>query len=323
MLDRILTVRVTRIIRQTPDILAFELSHPWGRALPAYSAGAHLDVHMPGGFMRQYSLARAPGADQALTAPYVIAVKREADSRGGSAALHERVREGDLLPVSAPRNTFALAPQARKHILLAGGIGMTPLLAMAQSLAQQGANFEFCCFARSQAHLAFADVLREPALAPHVRLHFDDAAAKEKIDLKQLLSQPDAATHLYVCGPAGFMQAVRSAAASWAEDNIHSEYFAPPSTGAGSGSDSPFELVLARRGITVTVAADQTAVDALHDVGIDIPTSCEQGLCGTCVVGCLAGEAEHRDFCLTSGERKHQVALCCSRAKSGPLVLDL
>lgn len=323
MLDRILTVRVTRIIRQTPDILAFELSHPWGRSLPAYSAGAHLDVHMPGGFMRQYSLVRAPGVDDALAAPYVIAVKREAASRGGSASLHERVREGDLLPVSAPRNTFALVPHARKHILLAGGIGLTPLLAMAQSLVQQGADFEFCCFARSQGHLAFADVLRAPALAPHVRLHFDDAAAEEKIDLSQLLSTPAADTHLYVCGPTGFMQAVRSAAAGWSEENIHSEYFAPPTTGAGSGIDNPFELVLARRGITVTVAADQTAVDALHDVGIDIPTSCEQGLCGTCVVDCLDGEVEHRDFCLTSGERKNKVALCCSRAKSGPLVLDL
>lgn len=323
MLDRILTVRVTRIVRQTPDVLAFELSHPWGRPLPDYSAGAHLDVHMPGGFMRQYSIARAPAASGQAAAPYVIAVKREAESRGGSASLHERVGEGDLLAVSAPRNTFALAPQAQRHLLLAGGIGMTPLLAMAQTLAQQGADFELCCFARSRAHLAFADALSEPALAPHVRLHLDDGLAGEKIDLNQLLSGPVTGTHLYVCGPASFMQAVRAAAAHWPEDAIHSEYFAPPAADAGSGSDSPFELVLARRGITVPVTADQTAVDALHDVGIDIPTSCEQGLCGTCVVGCLKGEADHRDFCLTSGERKHKIALCCSRAKSGPLVLDL
>jgi len=323
VLDRTLTVRVTRIVRQTPEILAFELSHPWGRPLPAYSAGAHLDVHMPGGFSRQYSIARAPDSEQGSAASYVIAVKREPASRGGSASMHERVREGDLLPVSAPRNTFPIQPQARRHLLLAGGIGMTPLLAMAQALAQQGADFEFCCFARSRAHLAFADALREARLAPHVRLHFDDAAADEKIDLRQLLSEPTAATHLYVCGPAGFMQAVRSAAAHWPEDTIHSEYFAPPEADAGSGNDSPFELVLARRGITVAVAADQTSVAALHDMGIDIPTSCEQGICGTCVVGCLEGEVEHRDFCLTSAERRHKLALCCSRAKSGPLVLDL
>lgn len=321
MLDRTLTVRVTRIVRQTPEILAFELSHPWGRALPAYGAGAHVDIHLPGGFTRQYSIARAPAAKP--LAPYVVAVKREPASRGGSASMHERVREGDLLPISAPRNTFPIRPEARRHLLLAGGIGMTPLLAMAQALAAQGADFEFCCFARSREHLAFAEALRAPALAAHVRLHFDDAEAPEKINLKFLLTHPAQGTHLYVCGPGGFMQAVRSAAAHWPEEAIHTEYFAPPSSGAGQGSDSPFELVLARRGITVAVAADQTAVAALHDVGIDIPTSCEQGLCGTCVVGCLEGEAEHRDFCLTSAERRQKIALCCSRAQAGRLVLDL
>ena len=135
-LERTLTVRVTRIARQTPEILAFELAHPWGRALPGYEAGAHIDVHMPGGFSRQYSLARAPSAG--AVSSYLIGVKREAASRGGSASMHERVREGDLLPISTPRNTFPLQAQARHHLLLAGGIGMTPLLAMAQALAARG-----------------------------------------------------------------------------------------------------------------------------------------------------------------------------------------
>ena len=321
MLDRTLTVRVTRIVRQTPEILAFELSHPWGRALPPYSAGAHVDIHTPGGFTRQYSIAGALAA----TSPafYMVAVKREPESRGGSASMHERVRVGDLLPISAPRNTFPIRPEARRHVLLAGGIGMTPLLAMAQTLAAQNANFEFCCFARSLEHLAFADALRDPALAAHVRLHFDDIAATQKIDLSSLLATATTDTHLYVCGPSGFMQAVRKAAAHWPEEVIHAEYFAPPSTGEGQGSDSRFELVLARRGITVPVAADQTAVSALHDVGIDVPTSCEQGLCGTCVVGCLEGAPVHRDFCLTSAERRQKIALCCSRAQGGRLVLDL
>jgi vanillate monooxygenase ferredoxin subunit len=320
MLDRTLTVRVTRITRQTPEILAFELAHPQGRALPAYSAGAHLDVHMPGGFMRQYSIARAPAAEPG--APYLIAVKREPASRGGSAAMHQRVREGDLLPVSLPRNTFPLRAEARRHLLLAGGIGMTPLLAMAQALARSGADFQLCCFARSHEQLAFAEALREPALAPHVRLHFDDPAALQKIDLGRLLAEPAAGTHLYVCGPAGFMQAVRAAAAQWPDEAVHTEYFAPPAS-SEAGEDSPFELVLARRGITVPVAAGQSAVGALHELGIDIPTSCEQGLCGTCVVDLLEGEAEHRDHCLSSTERRHRLALCCSRARSPRLVLDL
>jgi vanillate O-demethylase ferredoxin subunit len=320
MPERTLTVRVARIARQTPEILSFELAHPAGRALPPYQAGAHIDVHMPGGFMRQYSLARA----HAETAPstYLIGVKREAESRGGSASMHARVREGDLLPVSVPRNTFPVHAEARRHLLLAGGIGMTPLLAMAQALARRRADFELCLFVRSEDHLAFAEALRAPLLAPHVRLHFDAAGAVQKIDLRQLLAEYREGSHLYICGPGGFMQAVRAAAAHWPEEALHAEYFAAPAE-AVTGSGKPFQLRLARRGITLPVAADQSAVDALHAFGIDIPVSCEQGLCGTCVVGAEGSGAEHRDFCLTRGERATKVALCCSRARGEELVLDL
>ncbi|MDM0075078.1 PDR/VanB family oxidoreductase [Variovorax sp. J2P1-59] len=319
MVERTLTVRVARIARQTPEILSFELAHPAGRPLPGYQAGAHIDVHMPGGFSRQYSLARADGGDAST---YLIGVKREAASRGGSASMHARVREGDLLPISAPRNTFPIHAEAKRHVLLAGGIGMTPLLAMAQALAREGADFELCLFVRSEEHLAFADALREPLLAPHVRVHFDDGDASRKINLRQLLAVRRPGTHLYVCGPGGFMQAVRNAAAHWPEDVVHAEYFAAPADAAG-GTGKPFVLRLAERGITVPVAGDQTAVDALHAFGIDIPVSCEQGLCGTCVVGCEGEGAEHRDFCLTRSERAHKVALCCSRAKGDELVIAL
>jgi vanillate O-demethylase ferredoxin subunit len=317
-LERTLTVRVERISRQTPEILAFELAHPWGRALPGYEAGAHIDVHMPGGFSRQYSLARAPSN----AASYVIGVKREADSRGGSASMHERVREGDLLAISAPRNTFPLRAEAKHHLLMAGGIGMTPLLAMAQALAARGASFTLCVFARSEEHLAFADALHDPALAPHLRLHLDQGDATQRIDLHALLAERAPNTHLYVCGPGGFMKAVRDAAAHWPEDALHAEYFAAP-TDANTTTGLPFTLKLAQRGITVPVAADQTAVDALHEVGIDIPVSCQQGLCGTCVVEGDGEGAEHRDFCLTGTERRTKVALCCSRAKGLELVLQL
>ena len=312
-----LTVRVARIARQTPEILSFVLAHPWGRALPSYEAGAHIDVHLPGGFARQYSLAQAPGPDH-----YLIGVKREPDSRGGSASLHGRVREGDLLPISAPRNTFALQPGARHHLLLAGGIGMTPLLAMAQALAARGAAFTLCVFARSREHLAFADALQAPTLAPHVRLHLDQGAPHERIHLGALLAQRPPGAHLYLCGPAGFMRAVRMAAAHWPEDVVHAEYFAAPADEAAPAG-RPFTLKLARRGIEVPVAADQTAVDALHDVGIDIPVSCGQGLCGTCVVEADGAGAEHRDHCLTGSERRDKVALCCSRAREQTLVLQL
>ncbi|WPH13939.1 PDR/VanB family oxidoreductase [Variovorax paradoxus] len=323
-LERTLTVRVERISRQTPEILAFELAHPWGRALPGYEAGAHIDVHMPGGFSRQYSLARwslsNPPSNAASS--YLIGVKREAESRGGSASMHERVRQGDLLAISAPRNTFALREEAGHHLLMAGGIGMTPLLAMAQALAARGASFTLCVFARSEEHLAFADALHSPALAPHLRLHLDQGDASQRIDLRTLLAERTPDAHLYVCGPGGFMRAVREAAAHWPEDTLHAEYFAAP-TDANAGTGLPFTLKLAQRGISVPVAADQTAVDALHEVGIDIPVSCQQGLCGTCVVEGDGEGAEHRDFCLTGSERRHKVALCCSRARGRELVLQL
>jgi vanillate O-demethylase ferredoxin subunit len=321
-LERTLTVRVERISRETPEILAFELAHPWGRELPGYEAGAHIDVHMPGGFSRQYSLARwSAGAPSNAASSYVIGVKREAASRGGSASMHERVREGDLIAISAPRNTFPLREEAKHHLLLAGGIGVTPLLAMAQALAGRGADFTLCVFARSEEHLAFADALRHPALAPHLRLHLQGDVSK-RIDLCALLADRAPDTHLYVCGPGGFMQAVRDAALHWPEDALHAEYFAAP-TDANTTTGLPFTLKLFQRGIRVPVAADQTAVDALHEVGIDIPVSCQQGLCGTCVVEGDGEGAEHRDFCLTGSERRHKVALCCSRAKGSELVLQL
>ncbi|MGA1318979.1 MAG: ferredoxin reductase, partial [Rubrivivax sp.] len=269
MLDRILTVRVDRITRLTPEVSSFELVHPARRALPGYAAGAHIDVHLPGGFMRTYSLARAPehpsgtGTGQAR---YVIGVKREPTSRGGSAALHDRVRAGDLLAIGSPRNTFPLQAGARHHLLLAGGIGLTPLLAMAQQLARDGAAFTLCVFARSRAQMPFAEDLA--ALGDAVRLHLDDPAEPEKLDLRALLAAPAPGTHLYLCGPAGFMQAALAAAAHWPEDAVHLEYFAPPEGDAAQGEDQPFVLRLARRGIDVPVAADASAVDALHDLGI-------------------------------------------------------
>ncbi len=322
MLDRILTVRVDRIVRETAEISSFELVHPRGRALPGYSPGSHIDVHLPGGFMRPYSLARAAPAETEVGA-YLIGVKHEAASRGGSASLHQRVAAGDLLAIGAPRNTFAIDRGARRHLLLGGGIGITPLLAMAQQLVRERADVELCVFARSREHLAFAHALADPALADHVRLHFDAPDAASKIDLAGLLAAPEPATALYLCGPGGFMQAVRAAARDWPEDRLHLEYFAAPESGVEVGADRAFTLHLARRGIEVEVAADQTAVQALHELGIDVPTSCEQGICGTCVVGFSAGEPQHRDFCLSAGERRHKLALCCSRADTAALTVDL
>jgi ferredoxin-NADP reductase len=318
--DRILTVRVARIDRQTPEVCAFEFEHPLGGALPAYEPGAHLNVHLPGGFARPYSLAAAPEPGGRCRR-WRIGVKREPASRGGSASLHERVRVGDLLAVSAPRNTFPLHAGAGHHLLLAGGIGLTPLLAMAQQLRREGVAFTLAVFARSPAHLPFAAELAE--LGPAVRRHFDQPADAAKLNLPRLLQDAPRDAHLYLCGPAGFMHAARDAAAGWPDERVHLEYFAPPDAAAGGAADEPFVLHLARRGIQVPVAADQTAVEALHEVGIDVPTSCQQGVCGTCVVPLAGGEADHRDYCLSAGDRRTQVALCCSRARGGVLRVEM
>jgi vanillate O-demethylase ferredoxin subunit len=320
MHDRTLTVRLERIDALTPEISAYTFAHPWGRVLPPYEPGAHVDVHVPGGYLRQYSLARAapPGACER----YVIGVKREPASRGGSAAMHARLRVGDLVAVSTPRNHFPLQRGAAAHLLLAGGIGITPLLAMAEQLARDGADFTLAVFARSRAQLGFAEALA--ALGSRVRLHFDAAEAPEKLDLEGLLGQAPPGTHLYLCGPAGFMTRALEAARGWPEETLHREYFAAPGDAGGGQVDLPFELQLVQRGLRIPVAADQSAVDALHAFGIEVPTSCEQGLCGTCVVAWQgSGEPEHRDHCLTAGERRSRVALCCSRAKGGVLAVQL
>lgn len=323
---RTLTLRVARIAELTPEVRAFEFVHPWGGRLPGHAPGDHVDVHTPGGFVRPYSLARAPqgAAADGTVERYVIAVKREPAGRGGSAAMHAQVHEGDLLAVGVPRSAFPLEPASR-HRLLAGGIGLTPLLAMAEALQQGGRPFTLAVFARSRALLPFGRELA--ALGAALQLHLDDPAAPEKLDIATLVAAPDPAERLYTCGPAGFMHAVQQAAAAagWAPERVHREYFAAPDGGAAAHGE-PFTLKLARRGSVVPVAADQRAVDALAEAGVDVPTSCEEGLCGSCVVGWRPeGDApEHRDLCLTGAQRRGQVALCCSRApRGGTLVLDL
>ncbi len=323
---RTLTLRVARVEQATPDVRVLDLVHPRGLPLPGYTPGAHVDVHTPGGFVRTYSLAEAPPPD-GPPRRYRIGVKREPAGRGGSAALHAQVAEGDLLAIGSPRSAFPLHDGPAPALLLAGGIGLTPLLAMAEQLAREGRAFTLAVFARSRAHLAFGDALAR--LGAAVRLHFDDAAAPQKIDLAALIASAAPGTQLYLCGPAGFMRAAlgHARAAGRPDDALHLEYFAPPETAAGAAGDEPFVLHLARSEARVPVAADQTAVQALHEVGIDIAVSCEQGVCGTCVVRWRAAPdqatPEHRDFCLSPVQRGHEIALCCSRARGGVLTLEL
>jgi vanillate O-demethylase ferredoxin subunit len=239
--------------------------------------------------------------------------------------MHERVNEGDLLSVSAPKNHFALAHDASSHLLLAGGIGVTPLLCMAERLAHAGADFEMHYCTRSPARTAFRPRIQSAPFAARVHFHFDDGAAEQKLDITALLASPQPGRHLYVCGPKGFMDAVLASARAqgWPESQIHYEFFAADATPVAG--ESAFEVMLASSGRIVTVAPDRSVVQALAEAGVAVPTSCEQGVCGTCLTRVIEGEPDHRDLYLTPEEQaaNDQFLPCCSRARSARLVLDL
>jgi vanillate O-demethylase ferredoxin subunit len=322
----LLPVRVARKAPEAEDICRLELVSAGGAPLPPFSAGAHVDVHLPGGLVRQYSLCNNP----AEAGRYVLGVLREPASRGGSVAVHERLSEGDELLISPPRNLFPLAEAASGHLLLAGGIGLTPLLAMAETLAARGEPFALHVAARHAGRVAFRERLQKGPLAAHTQLHLDDGPPAQRLDLPVVLAAPAAGQHLYVCGPAGFIAAVLDTARAqgWPEAQLHCEHFgaAPAAPGApGSAGDRPFELRLARSQRVVPVSAVQTAAQALNAAGIFVPTSCEQGICGTCLTRVLEGECEHRDQYLEPGEQaaNDQFLPCCSRARGAALVLDL
>jgi vanillate monooxygenase ferredoxin subunit len=316
-----LHVRVAARYEEAADIASFELVASPGGQLPAFTAGAHVDVHIGQGLVRQYSLCNNPAERHR----YLIAVQKEPMSRGGSKAMHETVKVGDTLTISAPRNHFALAPEAQRHLLLAGGIGVTPILCMAESLAASGAAFEMHLCTRSVERAAFRERIARSNFAQHVHFHFDDGAAGQKLDIPRRLAQAQPGEHLYVCGPKGFMDAVLTTARAggWPESRLHYEFFAAEL--ADSGSDQAFEIELAGSGRTVLVRQDQTALQALLDAGVEIDSSCEQGVCGTCATRVLGGVPDHRDLYFTPEEHaaNDQFTPCCSRAKTARLVLDL
>lgn len=313
-----LKAKVLRRCEEAEGIASYELVRADGGDLPPFSAGSHIDVHLPGGLVRQYSLCNDPHE----ASHYRIGVLRDPASRGGSVAMHDQVREGDVLDISVPRNHFAL--HAAPHtVLLAGGIGITPLLCMAQRLAATGASFELHACNRSLARSAFLEELR--AFGERFHLHLDDGEPAQKLDLPAVLSRAPAGSRIYVCGPAGFIDFVVSTAKArgWPADRIHLEYFgAAPQDTTG---DRAFEVRIASTGKTYAIAADQSVTEALRAQGVDILVSCEQGVCGTCLTRVLEGECEHRDMYLTDEEktRHDQFLPCCSRARSPLLLLDL
>ncbi|TGG93617.1 oxidoreductase [Natronospirillum operosum] len=317
---------VLRLERKTiiaERICSLELVDPHARPLPRFSAGAHLDLQVADGVVRQYSLSNDPTEDQR----YRLAVLKEEDSSGGSVAVHDQLQEGDLVLVSAPRNHFRLANEARHSLLFAGGIGITPILSMAWSLQGRGAAFDLHYSARSEARTAFRDEIRSAPFADRTRFYFSDGAPRQRFrdQLPQLIPEPADHTHVYVCGPRGFIEAVMDSFESrgWPKQQLHTEYF----EGAefDTSDDDSFEVELASSGDVYTVPPDRSVFEVLDEAGIFIPTSCEQGVCGTCLTKVLEGEPEHRDMFMDDDEHatNDQFTPCCSRSKSKRLVLDL
>lgn len=316
-----LNVRVAAKTIEAVDICSFELVGADDRALPSFSAGSHVDVQIADGLTRQYSLCNDPSE----THRYLIAVLRDLNSRGGSEAMHERVRVGDLLTISTPKNHFPLAHGAKRSLLLAGGIGVTPILCMAERLAVAGSEFEMHYATRSWDRTAFRDRIRTSAYVARVHFHHDDGPAEQRLGVEAVLAEAPGGTHLYVCGPKGFIDHVLTTAQAkgWASEDVHYEFFGAEVI--KSEQDESFEVKLASSGKVVLVPKDWTVVQALAHAGVIVETSCEQGVCGTCLTRVLEGLPDHKDVYLMPEEHalNDQFTPCCSRSKTPMLVLDL
>lgn len=301
------------------SIVLLELRAPDGAALPPFTAGAHLQLQLPGGLTRAYSLCNDPAERHR----YQLAVHLDPASRGGSRAVHGQLAVGDRLAVRGPANLFALEETAPHSVLLAGGIGITPLLAMARRLQHLGRSWELHYASRHAARCAFREELASGPLAARSRLYFDEGGPAAPLDLEALLAAPRAGAHLYVCGPAGLIDTALSIARArgWGEDRLHSERFAAePAPQAG---DRAFRLVLVRSGLTLEIPADRSVASVVQAAGVDLPLSCEQGLCGTCITDVLAGRPDHRDQCLDEALRERCFTPCCSRSLDAELRIDL
>jgi vanillate O-demethylase ferredoxin subunit len=318
--------RVVQVRDEAIDIKSFELAGADGAPLPPFTPGSHIDVALADGLVRQYSLCGAlcaalPGAPSVT---YRIAVKREPQSRGGSSAMHQLV-QGDQLRIGAPRNHFEMDHSGAPAVLVGGGIGITPLLSMAHAMLADGRPFTLHYFTRSMAHTAFHAELSAPSFAGKVSFHYATEPDQVRAYLRKVLWHHDDDAQLYLCGPRPFMDMVQdTASATWTPEAVHLEYFGANPNALAGAMDS-FTVRLARSGGEYRVDAGQSIVEALAAHGIAIETSCEQGVCGTCLTGVLEGLPDHRDVFLTDAEKAggDKLCACVSRALGASLVLDL
>ncbi|MBS0340144.1 MAG: oxidoreductase [Proteobacteria bacterium] len=313
----LLQLRVTSVQAEARDVLRVELEAAGGDELPAFEPGAHLTLHLPGGLQRQYSLA----GDWRERRRYVLGVGRAADSRGGSAYVHGSLRIGDELSCSEPANNFRLV-DAPRYLFIAGGIGVTPILAMIRWCEAQGRPWQLVYAARSRVRMGFHEELH--AHGAKVRFHCDDEAGGP-LAVQALLSDTAPQTHVYCCGPAPLMEAVREHGSHLDEDHLHFEWFSAPALEAQAPEGDGFWIDLKRSGASLHVPPGQSVLEVLEANGHEVPFSCREGLCGTCETGVCDGEPEHLDYVYPPAQRPQlrTMLVCVSRARSPRLTLDL
>jgi ferredoxin-NADP reductase len=310
-----LQVRVRAMRWETSGVLSLELSAVDGALLPRFEPGAHVDLRLPDGTLRQYSLC----GDPSDRSHYRLGI-RAVGGGLSSTFVHRKLRPGELVTVSAPRNNFPLE-DAERYIFVAGGIGVTPLIPMMRQAGAHGRPWTLLYCNKRDSDAPFLDEIR--ALGGAISLHSSEAGTR--LDVKAQLAAAQPGAMIYCCGPEGLMTAVEEATAAWPQDAVRFEWFAPRSR-ADEGASGSFEVVCNVSGLTLTVPEDRTVLDILNDAGIEVPCSCQQGICGTCETRIVSGEVDHRDSILSSAERaaNQTMMTCVSRAKAGSrLVLDI
>jgi phthalate 4,5-dioxygenase reductase component len=312
-----MSMQISRKEQIARDIFLFELHHHAGNDLPRFTAGAHIKLSTPSGFIRKYSLCNAPNEPHI----YAIAVKREASGHGGSIDLIDRTEVGTSLSVAPPINNFELEKRAENFLFIAGGIGITPIMAMIrQLLTETGKNFRLYYCTRSPEATPFLSELNIPELKHNVRVHHDFGDLARALDFWPILEKRTKREHLYCCGPRSLMETVRDLSGHWSSSAVHFEAFDEPDK--VRPNDAPFRVELAKTGVELDIPVGKTILGVMKEIGINAPHSCESGTCGTCRTRLLAGEVDHRDLVLTESERAGQIMICVSRARSPKLVID-